>query len=699
MDLDSLPCRLTPDLSVRQAIALMQAAGVSIAPVVEQETILGTVSDRQILALALSAENWQDWRLADLITADLITQVSPVHPLIADQTTSAEQTPEIDTDLRPELRSALATIELLETQLRNQEQNLAHYQSRLDGILSSIEDVVWSMIPGTWQLLYVNSATQKVFGRAIGEFLGQLTLWLEIIHPEDRPLVEQAYQSLAQSERADLEYRIVWPNQEVRWMGSRFYLIKDDQGQPMRIDGITTDITDRRQIEDRLLYNALHDGLTGLANRNLFSDRLQQSCIRLQRSPERFFAILFLDLDRFKVINDSLGHEIGDQLLIAVAQRLQTCQRQGDTIARLGGDEFVLLIEDLENQEVALQVATRIHSALRLPIQIEGHEIVISTSIGIAFGTVQTCGVDAATDLLRDADTAMYRAKALGPGHHEVFDCSMHTAALKQLEIETALRRLLLEAEASGDTSSELRVYYQPIMALDTLEIEGFEALVRWQHPEKGLIAPDEFVPIAEETGLIVRLDQWVIRTAYRQLSLWQQEFSARQPLSMSVNLSGKHFETPGVTTFFEHILQETQIDPSRLKLEITETAVIKNPGAAALTLDQLQILGFQICLDDFGTGYASLSYLQAFPFHVLKIDRSFIHKIGADPSGNTAITKAIVKLGNTLGLKVVAEGIEEWEQVENLKSLDCSHGQGYLFSRPMTSLDATDFLLKAQEA
>ncbi len=730
MHLDPSPCILTPDLTLRQAIAAMQKAGVSFALVAEQQQLLGTLSDRQILASATSRPNWQDCLITEVMTLDanpvqvselidlpsVIEQLSnsaiPYLPVVDEQgrvvgvfsyagalRDAVAHTAAIRTDSNQELESALETIELLETQLRNQEQNLEQYQSRLDGILSSIEDVVWSMIPGSWQLLYLNSATEKVFGRAISDFLQQLNLWEEMIYPDDLPLVKQAFQSLNGSGREDIEYRIVRPNQELRWVGSRIYLIKDNQGEPIRIDGITTDITERRQIQDALIYSALHDGLTGLANRNLLSDRLQQSCKRIQRMPNKLLAVLFLDLDRFKLINDSLGHQVGDQLLITVAQRLQTCHRLGDTIARLGGDEFVLLLEDLDSRDIALRVANRIHEALRVPIQIDGHEIVISTSIGIAYGTTNSCGEDTVAELLRDADTAMYRAKAIGQGKHEVFNDSMHTAALKQLETENDLRRLLTEAETSEGESSELQVYYQPILALDTLEIEGFEALVRWQHPQKGFIAPIDFVPIAEETGLIVRLDQWVIATAYRQLSLWQQQFPSLEPLSMSVNLSGKHFESPGLVAFFDHMLQDRKLDPSCLKLEITETAVIKNPEAAATTLKQLQTRGLQICLDDFGTGYASLSYLQAFPFHILKIDRSFIHKLGASQRDNTAITKAIVKLGNTLGLGIVAEGIEEWEQVDHLKTLDCSHGQGYLFSRPMSSLDATDFLINTQES
>ncbi|PSB00667.1 EAL domain-containing protein [Merismopedia glauca] len=740
--IDHSPCNLARNLTVREAIALMNQANVCCALVVEEQQLLGLVSDRQILQLARSRPNWQDCLIAEIMVREVdvfkysdlsdfwehFSQYSRSYLPIRDEkgilvaffsdtgagiflsTASAIASlhqplaANISEDLEYKiaLKSAMETIEVLETQINNQEQNLQQHQERLDSILSSIEDVVWSVVPQTFQLLYLSSATHQVFGRSTADFLQNLTLWQEMVHPEDKLLVEQAYQAVYISGREDIEYRILWPNQEVRWVNTRMHLVTNAQDTPIRIDGITTDITERRHIKERLQYNALHDGLTGLANRNALSDRIEQSFKRHQRQSDSFFAVLFLDLDRFKVINDSLGHQVGDRLLIAVAQRLQTCHRLGDTVARLGGDEFVVLLEDLSDPEIALQVAERIHEVLKTPIEIDEHEIVISTSIGIAFSTTQVYSEEnSVANLLRDADTAMYRAKSTGSGNQKIFDISMHTAAFQQLKIETDLRRLFDQAEASTGNSSELLVYYQPILALDTLVLQGFEALIRWQHPQKGLIAPIEFVPIAEETGLIVRLDRWVITTAYRQLSLWQQQFPALDSLFMSVNLSGKHFERPGLLTFMDRVLEETALNPSNLKLEITETAVIKNPESAAIILNQLQLRGFQICLDDFGTGYSSLSYLQAFPFQVIKIDRSFVHPLGGilTPKNKTLIVKSIVNLGNTLGLSIVAEGVEQWEQVTHLKSLNCPYGQGYLFSKPMNTDDTTAFLIEAQQA
>jgi diguanylate cyclase (GGDEF)-like protein len=783
MQLSPPPCLLTANTLLRTAVTVMNRAGVDYVLVQAKvgTAFVGVVSNAQILKLTLSEPNWPDLDLAAVISQNAAQPLEPVRfedlnqlsivlsqfqrtqsfvlPVVDAQgqllgvlhqsqvwqahvdqllATHVRQVEELQRNLQSTATSAGETTALLETQLDQQEQQFHQYQDRLEGILNSLDDVVWSVLPGSLQLLYINAATQKVFGRPVADFLQQLDLWLTMVHPEDQSLVEQAYARLVQPEHSDLEYRILWPNQEVRWVRTRLYLIRDAEGQPLRINGITSDVTDQRLMREQLQYNALHDALTGLANRSLLSDRIQQSLNRNRRHPEKFLAILFLDVDRFKVINDSLGHHIGDQLLLRLAQRLCTCQRLGDTVARLGGDEFVLLLEDLEHREDALRVAQRIHEAVSVPLTIDGRELIISVSIGIAFSSSEresavgamdainkTDVADEVAALLRDADTAMYRAKSLGNGQHQVFDQSMHAEALHQLAIETELRRLLmvgLDSSLSATqstpppspfiTASEsgvLQVYYQPIINLETFDITGFEALVRWQHPQEGLIAPSEFVPIAEETGLIVQLDRWVIATAYRQLQAWQRQFPNLSHLSMSVNLSSRHFESPGLIGFFDRMIAELALDPRHFKLEITETAVVKHPRAAAQVLEQLQTRGMQICLDDFGTGYASLSYLQALPFHILKIDRSFIHELGR-VSGVTqgagqcprpqhdqrTITNAIINLGTNLGLGIVAEGIEAWEQVHQLQSLNCPHGQGYLFSRPMNCDDTTAFLVNS---
>jgi diguanylate cyclase (GGDEF)-like protein/PAS domain S-box-containing protein len=590
-------------------------------------------------------------------------------------------------DRNTEFLNKIELLEHLEEHFQNNERFLRQSQERLESILSSIEDVVWSVAPETFQLLYVNTATKQVFGRDISEFLQTLNLWLEIIHPSDRPQIEQAYNALQHSLRQELEYRIVWPDLTMRWVRTRMHLVLDDAQRPLRIDGITTDITERKAIQEQLRHDALHDGLTGLANRNLLSDRLAQAFKRYQRQPNRIFAILFLDLDRFKVINDSLGHQVGDQLLITVAQRLTQCQRTNDTIARLGGDEFVILLEDIEDRGAVISVAERVHEMLAQPFHIEGHEIFVTTSIGIAFGAPHLyTGADSVANLIRDADTAMYQAKSLGQGQHAIFDFSMHTAALKQLQIETDLRRVLATRTRDELQPQELQVYYQPIFALDSMQLQGFEALVRWHHPEKGFLSPVDFIPVAEETGLIVPLDQWVITTACTQVRTWQLQFPQLDELFISVNLSSRHFEQPGLLDFLDRMLQETQLSPSALKLEITETTLVKNPETTAVILHQLKDRQIQIALDDFGTGYSSLSYLQAFPLHFLKIDQSFVQQLGHHNSENqkSAIVQAIIKLGESMGISIVAEGIEQQEQASYLQSLNCAYGQGYFFSRPI---------------
>jgi diguanylate cyclase (GGDEF)-like protein/PAS domain S-box-containing protein len=596
-------------------------------------------------------------------------------------------------------QNEIAMLQLLEENLRNSELVVRQSQERLDNILSSIEDVVWSVTPGTFQLLYVNTATEQVFGRGIPDFLQNLNFWFEMVHPGDRPQVEQAYDALYHTFRQEIEYRIIWPDLSVRWVRTRMHLVLDEAQKPVRIDGITTDITERQAIQEQLRHDALHDGLTGLANRNLLSDRLEQAFKRYQRQSDRHFALLFLDLDRFKVINDSLGHQIGDQLLIAVARKLEQCQRTKDTIARLGGDEFVILLEDLEARDIVFVVAERIHDMLKNPFEIEGHEIVLTTSIGIAFGmphlSMEHNTHNAVSNLLRDADIAMYRAKSKGQGRHAVFDLSMHTDALKQLQVETDLRRVLANVQWDSDEQQELQVNYQPIFALDTLNLQGFEALVRWHHPEKGAISPADFIPVAEETGLIVGLDQWVITAACRQLRHWHQQFPHLNHLFISANLSGRHFEQSGLIEFLDQLLQETQLSPNALKLEITETTLIKNPKMTGIILDQLRTRQIQTCLDDFGTGYSSLSYLQKFPFHFIKIDQSFVQQLGHTPHNQTknAIVQAIVTLGDTLGMGTVAEGVEKAEQIAQLQSLKCAYGQGYFFAKPMSAEAAADFL------
>ncbi|MFL9457017.1 MULTISPECIES: EAL domain-containing protein [Nostocales] len=441
--------------------------------------------------------------------------------------------------------------------------------------------------------------------------------------------------------------------------------------------GMVTNITERKHMEEKLVYQAFYDALTGLPNRVLFMERLGQAIAQVKNHPENLFAVLFLDLDRFKVVNDSLGHAVGDQLLIAIAQRLQSCLRQNDTVARLGGDEFTILLSHIQTIEDTTLVAERIHQVLKSPFNLNGSEVFTSASIGIAVGTNR---YDEPANVLRDADTALYHAKEQGKSGHVVFDTVMYEQAVALLQLETQLRWAI--------ERQELRVYYQPIVSVSTGAITGFEALVRWQHPQQGMISPDKFIPIAEETGLIVSIGQWVLREACHQLRQWQKQFPALESLSMNVNLSAKQFSQPNVVKQIGQILEDTNLAPSSLKLEITESTIMASPETAAAVLKQLKAFGIELCIDDFGTGYSSLAYLHRFPIDVLKIDRSFINQIDSDRE-RLAIVRAIVTLGSHLGLSVVAEGVETMEQWTQLKLLQCAFAQGYLFSKPLNAEDA----------
>jgi diguanylate cyclase (GGDEF)-like protein len=441
---------------------------------------------------------------------------------------------------------------------------------------------------------------------------------------------------------------------------------------PARVVVAHEDITQRKAAEKQLHYAATHDALTGLPNRVLFTEALEWAAQRQSRDRTHQFAVLFLDVDNFKIINDSLGHAVGDRLLIAVAERLQTIPRRIDHIARLGGDEFAVMAFEIENAEDAVQLARRFHQVFQLPFSIDGHVIFVTVSIGIAMGDN---GHGPASDLLRDADTAMYHAKAMGPGRHAVFDYAMHTHSVDRLHVASDLR--------SAIEREELFLLYQPIVSLATGRIEGLEALVRWRHPTRGLISPWVFIPIAEEMGMILPLGRWVLRAACRQMREWRESVPEFAPLVMSVNLSARQFAQPGIVELVDQTLQDTGLDPRCLKLEVTETAAMKDAEAAITVLTRLKGLGVRLSMDDFGTGYSSLSFLHRFPLDTLKIDRSFIQRID-DAGRNWEIVRTIGTLAENLGMDVVAEGVETAVQRAVLHRLGCQYGQGYFFSRPI---------------
>ncbi len=432
----------------------------------------------------------------------------------------------------------------------------------------------------------------------------------------------------------------------------------------------------------RKLYDAFHDSLTGLPNRDLFVESLGRAIANTKGRRSYLFAVLFLDLDRFKVINDSLGHLVGDELLRAVVLRLRASIGRADTVARVGGDDFAILARNVD-VESAVDLTDRIHQALIVPFELRGQEVFVTASIGIAVGGEPTAASrEQPEHLLRDAHTAMYRAKALGTGRYQVFNASMHDLAVERLRLETDLRMAVKRRE--------FLLYYQPFVSLASGRIIGFEALVRWQHPQRGLISPVKFIPVAEETGAIVPLGEWVLEEACRQLRLWEGMFDFDQPLIMSVNLSGKQFAQPDLVDRIQAILRATGLSAESLKLEITESVVMDDVESAIAVLKQMKALNVKLGIDDFGTGYSSLSYLSRFPTDTLKVDKSFVGLMELGEGENVAIVRTIVALAHALGMDVIAEGVETAAQLSRLRAIGCEYGQGYFFAKPLPSEAAT---------
>ncbi|RCJ21696.1 hypothetical protein A6S26_23275 [Nostoc sp. ATCC 43529] len=447
---------------------------------------------------------------------------------------------------------------------------------------------------------------------------------------------------------------------------------------------LLTEITERKRAESQLLHLAFHDALTGLPNRAAFINRLRHAIHYSKRHSDYLFAVLFIDLDRFKVINDSLGHHKGDQFLLAIASRLELCVRSIDTAARLGGDEFTILLEGIQDVSDAIKVAERIEQELKLPFELDGQEIFTTASIGIALSS--TVNYEQPEEVLRDADTAMYRAKILGRARYELFNSNMYANALAKLQLETDLRRAI--------ERRELRVHYQPIVSLTSGSILGFEALLRWEHPERGLLAPADFISIAEETGQIFSIGKWVLQEACGQMQAWRASYPSKLLNKISVNLSLKQFFQPDLIEQIGQILQSTGLNADSLVLDITESVIVENGDRINTALSQLREMGVQLSIDDFGTGYSSLGRLYNFPISLLKIDRSFISSINTN-SRDLEIIEILVTLAHKLGVDVVAEGIEIQEQLVLLRKLNCEYGQGHFFSVPLNS-SAAEALIQA---
>jgi diguanylate cyclase (GGDEF)-like protein/PAS domain S-box-containing protein len=531
------------------------------------------------------------------------------------------------------------------------------------------------------RIVYANRAAANLFGAEGAEALLGMAV-ADFVHPDHHENFRAHDMHLRGNQQSDLKAeRFVRLDGQVRDV--EVVMASVTYGGRLATQILTRDITERRRAEEQLLHDAFHDSLTGLPNRALFIDHLKLAVNHCRRRKGYLFAVLFIDMDRFKIINDSLGHMVGDELLIAIARRLEVCLRDGDTIARLGGDEFTILLDGINDYGDAQRVAERVQEVLEQPFSIAGRELFVTASVGIKYSS----GSEQPEDLLRDADTAMYSAKALGKAQYQVFDAKMHTQALTLLQIESDLRRAI--------DREEFQVNYQPIVSLESGRICGFEALVRWHHPKRGLILPSDFIPIAEETGLIIQIDRWVLKQACLQMRRWQEALPITRRMKISVNLSCKQFMQPTIVGQVLETLQETGLDPGSLKLEITESVMMERGDYAMSVLEQLNKAGIELSLDDFGTGYSSLSYIHHFPVTALKIDQSFIKRIGGEQNGE--IVRAVVALARNLGLEVVAEGIETVTQLNQLKALGCEQGQGYYFSEPINEESATELIQKEE--
>jgi diguanylate cyclase (GGDEF)-like protein/PAS domain S-box-containing protein len=480
----------------------------------------------------------------------------------------------------------------------------------------------------------------------------------------------------------NVEEKETRPNGDVCWVSTTKLPLRDRKGNIVGTFGISRDISERKKAEEQLQRRAFYDPLTALPNRALFLDRLQHLFHRTRRAlGNQLFALLYLDLDRFKAINDSLGHQAGDELLIGTARRLERCLRPGDTLARLGGDEFTVLLDSVSSEADATSVAERIHEELAAPLVVRGYEMFTSVSVGIA---LSSAGYERPEDMLRDADTAMYRAKAGGRARHQVFGGDMHQRAVSSLRLETDLRRALQRGE--------IVPFYQPIVNLDDGAVVAFEALARWRHPSLGLLSPDLFIPVAEETGLVGAIGGWMLTEACRQAREWQRSDPRWAALGISVNVSGRQLSHGDVAADVKRALGTSGLDPACLTLELTESALMHNLAAGAGMIQRLHALSVGLHLDDFGTGYSSLAYLHSFPVDALKVDQSFVSRMDG-PTEQSAIVKAIVSLAHNLGMEVIAEGVETVAQADALRALGCRRGQGFLFSRPLPADEAARLL------
>ncbi|MBN2550937.1 MAG: EAL domain-containing protein [Anaerolineales bacterium] len=565
---------------------------------------------------------------------------------------------------------------------RRVEQALRESEDRYARALQGANDGIWD-----WNLktnrVFFSSRWKEMLGYDESEISDDPKEWLERVHPTD---VEKVKLDISRhirgvTEHFENEHRIQHKDGSYRWVLCRGLAVRDQNDVVSRMAGSQTDITSRKVAEARLVHDAFYDRLTGLPNRSLFMDRLRNAIERARRRKDFLYAVLFLDLDQFKNVNDSLGHPVGDQLLVAIANILRGNLRATDTVARLGGDEFVILLEDIRDHAAASEIAEWVLRQFTSSIRLPEHQVYITTSIGIVLGHQTYSHPE---DVLRDADIAMYEAKMQGKATYAVFTTSMRERILKRVEIEADLR-LAIDLE-------QLRIHYQPIFDLKTEKLWGFEALIRWQHPRQGLIAPKEFISVAYETGLINSMDRWVLREVCQQARRWQSQYPQDPPLKVNVNITSKLIAQPDLLATIQGILAETGLAEHTLGLEITEQTVIEYNETISEVINTLKGMGVEIHIDDFGTGYSSLIYLRQFPINALKIDRSFVQQI-EEQTPQTEIIKTIIRLAHDLGMRACAEGIETPNQLFQLKELGCDYGQGYLFAKALSLEETSAFL------
>jgi diguanylate cyclase (GGDEF)-like protein/PAS domain S-box-containing protein len=567
------------------------------------------------------------------------------------------------------------------SQRKRTEKELQQSEERFRSLIRNASDIIAVLDP-TRCVQYVSPAAERLLG--FSPELLQSKTFLTLIHADDNGTAHENFEQIQHhpNHHVTTEWRL--QRRDGSWR--HFEVILNNLLNEPGVQGIVVtlrDITERIGFEEKLTYQAFHDPLTDLPNRALFMDRLKGALARSRRNRSAA-AVLFVDLDNFKVINDSLGHEAGDCLLTTIAERLQSCARQGDTVARLGGDEFTLLLEDLRDGEEAKRVAERILEQFLKPVNLCGRDVLGSASIGIAISTEAT---EEPEDLLRDADTAMYQAKTSGKAGYMLFHPNMNIEVMERLELEQDLRYAL--------ENGEFLLHYQPILSLETQQVREVEALLRWVHPTRGLISPAQFIPIAEETGLIVPIGKWVLEQACQQAKSWEQDDSARASLVIGVNVSAKQLQQADFVECVRAILARTQLDPARLKLEITESLVMVNLEATAAKLHELKQLGVSLAVDDFGTGYSSMAYLNSLPFDTLKIDRSFVQRLGQNAE-SVEVIRAIINLARSLNLQVTTEGIETQDQLCSLQAMGSHLGQGFYLSRPLTQTALTAFMESA---